>query len=90
MYNIKDLNYRKSFSKYELTNKFIKFINYNRLIQNEKFCFTKPKTSKVRIINSCIFTSRNRSIYRKLKISRLQLKSLTKLKKIHGIKKASW
>ena len=54
------------------------------------FFFFKKKTfSKTQIINSCILTGRSRSVYRKLKVSRMQLKSLNKTNRISGLKKAS-
>ena len=65
MFNTKDVNIRKNFNNSELNNKLIKSIKYNMLLKKNKFFFNKKTFSKTQIINSCIFTGRNRGVYRK-------------------------
>ena len=90
MYNYKDINKRKKFNKSELFNKIIKSIKYNRLLKKNNYFFKTKTFSKTQIINKCIFTGRSRSVYRKFKVSRMQLKQLNKTNKLIGLKKASW
>ena len=47
-------------------------------------------SSKVRIRNRCQMTGRPRAYYRKLKMSRIALRSLGSLGQIPGLVKSSW
>jgi small subunit ribosomal protein S14 len=57
------------------------------LVQKE---FFKKSTFKTEIKNYCVISGRSRSIYRKLKISRIVLRSLGSDGLFFGFKKASW
>ena len=46
--------------------------------------------SPTRIRSLCALTGRSRSVYRKFKLSRLQLRELALQGKIPGMRKASW
>jgi small subunit ribosomal protein S14 len=46
--------------------------------------------SPTRIRRMCALTGRSRSVYRKLKISRIKLRELALEGKIPGMRKASW
>lgn len=46
--------------------------------------------NRVRIGNRCIITGRNRSVYKKFKLSRLMLRKLALSGELTGIKKISW
>lgn len=50
--------------------------------------FTKKVTSKIR--NECIITGYSRFVYKKLRMSRFQIKRLTKLGYIFGCKPSTW
>ena len=52
---------------------------------------TLPRNgAKVRIRNRCELTGRSRAVYRKLKLSRNQLRELASSGQIPGMTKASW
>lgn len=89
MLNLKDLHYRQNYLKNEIDNKIIKAIsktklNYLFLLKN------KNLVSKVKLSNNCVLSGRTRSVYRKIKISRIKLKELTKKQSISGFKITSW
>ena len=47
-------------------------------------------SSKVRIHNRCELTGRSHGFYRKLKLSRIQLRKLSNEAQVPGMKKSSW
>ena len=47
-------------------------------------------SSKVRIHYRCEMTGRSKGYYRKVKMSRIALRSLSNFGQIHGMTKASW
>lgn len=47
-------------------------------------------SSKVRIHNRCELTGRSHGFYRKLKLSRIQLRKLSNEGQVPGMKKSSW
>jgi small subunit ribosomal protein S14 len=50
-----------------------------------------PKnSSKVRIMNRCMFTGRARAYYRKFGVSRLVFREMALKGEIPGVKKSSW
>lgn len=86
----KDIQLRKLFFSSEINNKVIKSICSNKLIKKYTFFFNTFINSKTKIINNCLITGRCRSVSRKLKISRMQIKKLYKFSKVSGLKNASW
>lgn len=56
----------------------------------QKNIFLNQKSSITRIKNICILTGRSRSVYRFLKISRIQLRKLTSEKLLPGFYKYNW
>ena len=88
---------RKTFSKYEKENQIIKAISNNfkfksgirwkSKIESKTF----PSESRItRVKNYCISTCRKRSIYRFLKLSRIELKRFATSGKLPGLSKTSW
>ena len=71
-------------------------INNKKLPLNERFAaqlkLSKlPKNSaKIRIRNRCEITGRPHGVYRKLKISRIELRQMASSGKIPGMTKSSW
>jgi small subunit ribosomal protein S14 len=47
-------------------------------------------SSKVRVHNRCELTGRSHGFYRKLKLSRIQLRKLSNEAQVPGMKKSSW
>ena len=47
-------------------------------------------SSKTRIHNRCQLTGRSRGVYRKLEISRIELRRLSSEGQVPGMKKSSW
>ena len=47
-------------------------------------------SSKVRLHNRCELTGRSKGYYRKLKLSRIQLRKLSSEGQVPGMKKSSW
>lgn len=47
-------------------------------------------SSKVRVHNRCELTGRSHGFYRKLKLSRIQLRKLSNEGQVPGMKKSSW
>jgi len=47
-------------------------------------------SSKVRVHNRCELTGRSHGYYRKLKLSRIQLRKLSSEGQVPGMKKSSW
>ena len=90
----KDLKKRKFHKKNELFQKIFKILFlyshdiYLKLLINKK---QKLKNSyKTKIKNYCIISGRSRSIFKKLKVSRINLKILNNNGEIFGLKKITW
>ena len=47
-------------------------------------------SSKTRVHNRCKLTGRSRGVYRKLEISRIELRRLSSEGQVPGMKKSSW
>jgi succinate dehydrogenase (ubiquinone) iron-sulfur subunit len=94
---IKDNKRRKLFKKYELKRKVLKSTVLDENINLRERFFTQllltnlPKNSSVtRIKNRCVITGRSQSVYRKFKLSRIQIKSQLDKNNLAGLKKISW
>ena len=57
---------------------------------NLKLAKLPRNSSKVRIHNRCELTGRSHGFYRKLKLSRIQLRKLSNEAQVPGMKKSSW
>jgi len=98
----KDLKVRKKFSQLEnlsIKNKFVISFLLNKRkklkLFSDRFLFysakkQKPLTSKTKIVNKCIFTFRNRGVFRNFGLSRLVLRNLMRNGTLPGFKKAVW
>ena len=95
----KDLKVRKKFFKDELKKRGLKFLFINLLSQEKNvklsYYFLKKfqynsLSSKVKLVNRCVFTNRGRGIIRKYSMSRLYLKAAFELGVVPGFKKAVW
>lgn len=91
-----DKQHRKIFKKQEALYLTYKSIIYNKQLSNTlrykfylKLCLLKKKGSIVRIKNYCLITTHSRSIIRKFRLSRIQIKQLARLNQIVGITKSS-
>ncbi len=62
--------------------------SYNLIINTKIDFFNSLRLSTIR--NKCLFTGRNRSIYRDFRLSRMQLRQFASYGYLMGIKKASW
>ena len=89
MVNLSDKKKIVFFNSSELYNRLVSMIEHNRLLHKNCFLLKKKNNSKVKISNNCIITGRSRSVYRKFRVSRLQIKYLSKGSKILGLRKAS-
>ena len=92
--NIKQRYFFKNFEKKRLILKIL-FKNLNiesklRWKFQQKLNFFDQNSSITRIKNICILTGRSRSIYRIVKISRIQLRNLISKGLIPGFSKYSW
>lgn len=93
----RDKNRRKLVSIYE-----IKRLQYKSLINDlsipkeiknnyiDKLNKLPRNSSKIRVRNRCILTSRGRSVFRFCKLSRITLRNLGSQGLLTGLKKASW
>lgn len=97
-YRLKDLNLRQIYKKNEIIFKIFKVIYLyknnnllNLIIQKRinKKLFIKA-TSKTSIRNYCIISGRSRSVYNKLKVSRIILREFGNIGLFFGLKKNSW
>jgi small subunit ribosomal protein S14 len=93
----KDKNRRKLMHKHELKRLYLKSILLNNSLPitfrwkaGLQLSELPKDSSKVRIKNRCILTSRGRSVYRAFKISRIELRTLGSVGEISGLKKSSW
>ena len=57
---------------------------------NLKLAKLPRNSSKVRVHNRCGLTGRSHGFYRKLKLSRIQLRKLSNEAQVPGMKKSSW
>jgi len=92
-----DFKKRKLYKKTEIFQKTLKLLflysseTYIKLIAKKNIYFKLLKNCfKSRIKNYCIISGRSRSIYSKLKVSRIVFKSLSNKGFFFGIKKISW
>jgi small subunit ribosomal protein S14 len=93
----KEKNRRKLTNKYEFKKLFLKSILSNcdlpitfRWKAGLKLSELPKDSSKIRLTNRCILTSRSRGIYSAFRISRIELRNLSAAGKISGLKKSSW
>tara|TARA_B110000014_G_C19637944_1_gene336315 strand:- start:54 stop:359 length:306 start_codon:yes stop_codon:yes gene_type:complete len=93
----------RNLKRIRLSKKFLKKRqDLKKIIKNKKLPLTErfnaqlklakiPRNSaRVRIRNRCEITGRPHGVYRKLKISRIALRSLASSGKIPGMTKSSW
>lgn len=94
--NFKDYKKRLSYYKEEKKILLLKFIIRSLNLPNtlrkkaQKHFNNNLKISKIKIKNRCIFTSRSKSINKKMKISRITFRKLASEGLILGLKKSSW
>lgn len=93
----KNINQRYLFKQYEKQRLILKIISKNlnlkkeiRFKLKERWINFENITSLTRIKNICILTGRSRSIYRFLKLSRIQFRKLASIGFLPGISKYSW
>ena len=93
----KDKKKRKLFEKTEKTQRALKSIMYdtdydieNRLKAQQKLHKLGTKASRTKIKNRCLRSSRAKGVYRKFKISRIELRELALNGSIPGYSKKSW
>ena len=96
----KDLKFRKNFSQLEnlsIKNRFVLsfLLNKRRKLKlfSDRLLFYSSKkqkllTSKTKIVNKCIFTFRNRGVFRSFGLSRIVLRNLMRNGTLPGFKKA--
>jgi small subunit ribosomal protein S14 len=95
---LKDIQKRLKVFKEEKKRLLLKFIirstNLNKNLTKKAFTslmFSNTlKGYRTQIKNRCIFTSRGRSIYSSLKISRITFRKLVSEGSLLGIRKSSW
>jgi ribosomal protein S14 len=98
----KDIKLRKKLSITELAKKELKFI-FIQLLNNENFSRDKKKmminyftsksknySTKTKLVNRCLETSKSRVMHKSFKISRMKLKNMLDMGIIPGYKKAAW
>ena len=61
-----------------------------RLILQKKLNELPRNTSPIRIRNRCELTGRTRGVYRKFKLSRINLRELSMIGALPGVVKSSW
>ena len=93
----KDKNRRNLFNKTEKTQRALKSIIYDdnydiekRLKAQQKLHKLGTKSSRTKIKNRCLRSSRAKGVYRKFKISRIELRELALKGAIPGYSKKSW
>jgi ribosomal protein S14 len=100
---MKDLRFRKLFSKFENLKKINKFIFINLLSKKPLKTLTSScylnilklqqktsRISKVRLKNRCILTNKNTGLNRDYSLSRIKMRELMQFGIIPGSKKAVW
>ena len=93
----RDLARRTLVAKYELKRIRYKAISQDRNLPYSlrslfslKLASLPRNSSKTRIRNRCVVTGRSRSVYKKLRISRIVFRELALQGGIPGIQKSSW
>jgi ribosomal protein S14 len=98
----KDIKLRKKllateFDKKQLKFVFIRTLNYKGIARDEKKIIVNYFTSKnknystkTKIVNRCLETSKARVMHKSFKISRMKLKNMLDMGIIPGYKKAAW
>ena len=93
----KDKNRRNLFNKTEKTQRALKSIIYDdnydiekRLKAQQRLHKLGTRSSRTKIKNRCLRSSRAKSVYRKFKISRIELRELALKGAIPGYSKKSW
>jgi len=96
-YVFKDNIKRQLYKKLEKKKKYFKscFFNNNLKFNLRYLIFInlsklKKNSSKIRIRNRCILSGRGRSVYKNIRISRMQLKDLISKNLLPGIRQANW
>lgn len=96
---IKDSKRRDLFLRLELKLTYLKSIYAElKFLKNEvlaaailnKYTKLSTKVNAIRLKNRCVITSRSKSVYRDLKLSRLMVRETVKLASAMGIRKSSW
>ena len=85
--------YANNEKKYLILKYLINNLNLSKNIRQEaqiKLSNLPLAGTYVRIGNRCILTGRNRSVYKKFRLSRLMLRELALNGELPGIKKISW
>ena len=85
--NLKFANKRKELKKIVMNKKLSLEERFKAQMKLSKL---PRNSSKIRVKNRCEITGRSRSVYRKLKISRIALRKLTLEGKVPGMIKSSW
>ena len=93
----KDKNRRNLFNKTEKTQRALKSIIYDdnydiekRLKAQQRLHKLGTRSSRTKIKNRCLRSSRAKSVYRKFKISRIELRESALKGEIPGYSKKSW
>ena len=89
-----DKKKRNLFFKFELFQKVLKYIFFNKSLKMstrwETFLKIKKKFSKTFLINSCIFSNTTKSIQKEFRLSSIFLRNFIRKAEICGIFKKSW
>jgi small subunit ribosomal protein S14 len=95
--NERDYNKRKVYKEKELERKIKKSIGMNLSLNyklRKKYFYEldqlNKNSSKVRIRNRCIYTTRGRGVYKKWKMCRQKIYEFSRIGKILGIMEATW
>lgn len=93
----KDIKIRRLFKRYEVKRRLLLgLINDLSIPLEKRLDFISElnrlprNASKTRIMNRCVLTGRNKSVYRFCKLSRLSLRDLGSKGMIPGLSKKSW
>lgn len=94
---LKDKIIRENFAKFETSNKIFKTILKHsgipkclRIYSMQQLIFKPKNRIKCKIRNRCLFSSKSKSNYRFLKITRIILRNITLSGFYPGIKKSIW
>lgn len=93
----KNVKQRKLYKKTELFQKvlkslfiYVKNVFVKLIIQKFFFLMFSVNCYKTAIKNFCVFSGRSRSVYRKVKVSRIVFKQLGEKGLFFGLQKLSW
>ena len=93
----KDKRNRRLFHKVEKTQRALKSVMFDerqneevRLLAHKNLIKLGKRGSRTKIHNRCIRSGRSNSVYRKFKISRIELRELSRNGSIPGYTKKSW